>query len=66
MDDDKAAHVELTHRVKQLHLIKIGGISKRVLDLSQSECTTLSELYFNIHGGTLPQRALKQLGRACI
>ncbi len=24
------------------------------------------ELYFNIHGGTLPQRALKQLGRACI
>ncbi len=34
--------------------------------LPSQELQKNRELYFNIHGGTLPQRALKQLGRACI
>ncbi len=34
-------------------------------DLSLSSIPRDRELYFNIRGGTLPQRALKQLWRAC-
>ncbi len=56
----RAAHRTLVHAPASLACSAAPRVGRA------GRYTENHELYFNIHGGTLPQRALKQLGRACI